>query len=77
MGTNPNLACGAGAWPPDMNSDGTVNILDVSAMFPGWFHTVLAPPAADPNRRYDLNADGVVNVLDMSEMFPFWLKSCV
>ncbi len=32
MGTNPLLACGADAWPPDFNSDAAVTGADLSAV---------------------------------------------
>ncbi len=58
---------GGDAWPPDMNVDSDVNMLDVFEMFPFWL---------GPGIRQDLNADGDVNMLDVFLMFPFWLKSC-
>ena len=62
---------GGDAWPPDINIDKDVNILDVFPMFGGWLQSV--PPAAI---RHDLNADGTVNILDVFPMFPVWLDTC-
>jgi hypothetical protein len=45
------------AWPPDINKDTVVNVMDMLL-----FKPVLPGPY---NRRYDLNTDGEVNVLDM------------
>ncbi len=67
---------GGDAFPPDTNTDGNVNMLDVFPMFPVWLQPVQAPPAIDPGRRYDLNADGTLNLMDVFLMFPSWLSSC-
>lgn len=32
MGTNPNLACGVSAWPPDFNDDRFVNVFDLGIL---------------------------------------------
>ncbi len=59
-------------WTYDINDDSTVNILDVSAMFPYWLK-----PETDVlfNYRADMTLDGTVNILDVSALFPFWLKN--
>jgi len=67
IGTDQFSACGPNAWPPDMNDDQSVNILDVFEMFPFWLSV---------SNRHDLNADGPVNILDVFRVFPFWLSSC-
>ena len=61
MRTDPLSACPLDqyhdAWPPDVNNDGVVNILDVLRYKP-----VLHGPY---DRRYDLNTDGATNILDV------------
>jgi hypothetical protein len=81
LGTDPLDSCNNGsevvdAWPPDMNMDRSVNVLDVFPMFSGWVQPVEPPPAVDAGRRYDLNADGWINVLDVFLTFPPWLNTC-
>jgi len=60
------------AWPPDLNKDTVVNILDQFTMFPYWLQ-----PAGAGGARFDLNADGTVNVLDVFQMMPHWMGTCV
>ncbi len=55
------------AWPPDLNDDRSVNILDVFQMFPFWM---------GESARHDLNADGTVNILDVDLMYAWWLGTC-
>lgn len=68
FGTDPLDACPDNgiddAWPPDINMDGQVNVLDL-LLYPA--RGVLMTHAGDPNYdpRFDLNADSEVNVLDM------------
>jgi thermitase len=69
IGTNPNLACGTNAWPPDFNNDRVVNILDVTM-----FKPKLSPNPYD--KRYDLNADGWINSMDVLFLKPYMGKSC-
>jgi hypothetical protein len=61
--TDPLSACPLNpdhdAWPPDINNNRTVNILDVAR-----FREPLSGPY---NSRYDLNADGKVNILDVGK----------
>jgi hypothetical protein len=61
MRTDPLSACPIDrlhdAWPPDINNDRAVNILDVS-MF-------RSPLSGAYDRRYDLTTDGKVNILDV------------
>ena len=71
LGDNCKGAPGPGgdAYPPDINVDGSVNMLDVFPMFPFWL-------GSSPTGREDLNADGSVNMLDVFLMFPSWLQTC-
>ncbi len=68
IGTNPTLACGTNAWPPDFNDDQVVNILDVLFLAPPVFFSVGPDPPYQA--RVDLNPDGVINVLDVNRMAP-------
>jgi len=61
VGTDPDDACpdnpSDDAWPPDMDKDARVTILDV---------LMHKPKLSGPyDRRYDLNTDGSVNILDV------------
>jgi hypothetical protein len=68
VGTDPLNACPDNgiddAWPPDINMDRWVNVLDL-LLYPA--RGVLMTHAGDPNYdpRFDLNADSEVNVLDL------------
>ena len=69
MGTNPNLACGVNAWPPDFNDDKAVNILDQQMM---------GSKAILPyDKRYDLNGDGKVNSTDQLALAKLVGKTCI
>jgi hypothetical protein len=57
MGLSSLAACGPEAWAPDMNDDGTVNVLDI--------YRYRGPIYGEYDCRYDLNTDGAVNVLDL------------
>jgi hypothetical protein len=68
LGTDPLDDCpddpSDDAWPPDINMDTEVNVLD---MFRFVLADVLATELGDPNfnARFDLNADQSINVLDL------------
>jgi hypothetical protein len=47
----------------DLNSDGTVNILDLSILLVDW---------ATSDAQSDINSDGTVNILDLSIMLSNW-----
>jgi hypothetical protein len=77
MGTDSLDACPDGAddraWPPDLNNDGVVNVLDLN----GYRVTIGTDLGEGPtaegryyDRRFDLNADGSVNVLDLMAYRP-------
>ena len=61
-GTDPLDACPPpdDAFPPDINNDTRVNVLDVAAYDP----------------RFDMNADGRVNILDITRIVPLLNSSC-
>ncbi len=70
MRTDPLNACpfdeNHDAWPPDVNNDGRVNILDVLRYKP-----VLRGPY---DRRYDVNTDGAINILDVL-IYKSWIDT--
>lgn len=68
IGTDPIAACGPGAWPPDLNDDGVVNILDLSLLAPPTFGSSEGNPAY--SIRKDISPDGVINILDITRMAP-------
>ena len=68
MGTNPNLACGTNAWPPDINNDRKVDLFnDIAAII---------NKNGTNERRYDLNADGNIDVNDTEIVKSYYDKSC-
>ena len=72
VGTNPNLACGVNAWPPDFNNDKAVNILDLQILAP--HQTSLGKPY---DKRYDLNMDGKINSTDQGIVGRLQGKTCI
>ena len=72
IGTDPVDACpddaNDDAWPPDLNNNASVNILDVLLYKP-----VLGAPY---NPRFDLNADQKVSILDVLLYKPVLGASC-
>jgi hypothetical protein len=73
IGTDPDLACGAGAWPPDVNNDGDVDISDIPGLKAA-FGSSLGQPAYSP--RVDFNASNNVNIADVGIWKSFFLLSC-
>ncbi|MEX0682323.1 MAG: hypothetical protein WD904_00275 [Dehalococcoidia bacterium] len=76
IGTDPTRQCpGAGgtpdSWPADLVPNGTINILDVTALKPVFGQSV--PPAS---ARYDIAGGGSINILDVTGLKPFFGKSC-
>lgn len=74
IGTDPADDCpddpSDDAWPPDMNNDTSVNILDVLMYKPQF------EEGAPYDSRYDLNTDGSVNILDVVLLKPYLGMSC-
>jgi hypothetical protein len=70
IGTDPLLACGPNAWPPDLNDDGSVNIADAMAFKP--YLTELLPY----DSRYDLDLSESIGLPDVMSLAKFMLKSC-
>ena len=73
VGTNPEVACGIAAWPPDFSDDERVSIVDVLA-----FKPALNTTSADPNydARVDLTADGAVTITDVLVLQPVFNENC-
>ena len=74
IGTDPNLACGADAWPPDHNSDGLISISDVLLMKASFGAT--SPDDPIYNARRDLNPDGKISISDVLTMKAFFDQEC-
>jgi len=78
VGTDPALACGTSAWPPDVNSDSFSDITDVISLT-GYFGK---PVGAAPNSpvRYDFAPavpDGFVDVSDLSRLVGVFGRRCL
>ncbi|MEX0682322.1 MAG: calcium-binding protein [Dehalococcoidia bacterium] len=76
IGTDPTRQCPGGggtpdSWPADLVPNGTINILDVTALKPVFGQSV--PPAS---ARYDIAGGGSINILDVTALKPFFGKSC-
>jgi hypothetical protein len=73
IGTNPDLACGAGAWPPDVNNSGSVDISDIPPL-----KVAFGSSSGEPtyNRRVDFNASSNVEIADVAVWKSFFLLSC-
>jgi hypothetical protein len=82
MATDPFDACPDNtshwAWPPDLNNNTTVNILDIALFKPVIGSDLGGPDLRDRNydRRYDFNADTKVNILDVVLPKPHMGTSC-
>jgi len=63
------------AWPPDLNNNRSINVLDVGVLRPVFLTQFGVDPAY--NKRMDLNADNTINILDIGALRPYFLASCV
>lgn len=80
IGTDPDKVCSdttaqktIDGWPPDLNKDGTVNFLDLSAFTP-YLNTAKKDKNYSP--RYDLNIDGKIDQTDMNVVQAYLGKQC-
>jgi hypothetical protein len=73
VGTDPDLACGVGAWPPDVDDSGDVDIFDVAPLKASFGSS---SGQAAYNRRVDFNASNNVNIADVAILKRFFLQSC-
>ncbi len=71
--TDPNLACGAAAWPPDFNDSNKVDIFDIIILKPAFFSTAPGPPY---QARFDLKPDDKIDIFDIIRLKPFFFLSC-
>ena len=80
MGTDPFDDCPDGswddAWPPDINNDTEVDILDVREYFapPHTYPSEVGEPGYD--HRLDLTADGKINILEIMTLQPLLGTEC-
>ena len=74
IGTDPNLACGPNAWPPDFNDDGLISISDVLLMKASFGAKSPDDPIYDARR--DLNPDGKISISDVLTMRAFFDQEC-
>jgi Calcineurin-like phosphoesterase len=74
IGTNPNAACGANAWPPDINNDGFVSTFDI-AQLTGSFGMGV-PPAPPRKSIAPATPDSFVDTGDISRMTGLFNSGC-
>ena len=74
LGTNPSVACGVDAWPPDFDNSRKVDIVDVGAI-----KLLMNTQAGDGkyNPRFDLNTDGKIDLIDVGATRPYFNKTCI
>jgi len=73
IGTDPNLACGLAAWPPDFNDSQKLDIFDIIILKPAFFSTAPGPPY---QARFDLNPSDKIDIFDIIRLKPFFFLSC-
>lgn len=73
IGTDPTKACGVDAWPPDVDGDGAVSILDLTRIASAYGSKV---GDANYNKRYDMDADGAISILDLSRAAEYFTSLC-
>jgi len=78
VGTNPLLACGDNAWPPDTDNNGVgngvINNLDFLIVLGHWQK---ADPEPGYNQRADIfDGNGTINNLDFLPVLGNWQQSC-
>jgi hypothetical protein len=73
ISTDPDLACGVGAWPPDVNDSTDVDIFDIPPLKASFGSSW---PEAAYSPRVDFNASNDVNIADVGIFKRFFLLSC-
>jgi hypothetical protein len=68
IGTDPLLACGVGAWPPDFDDSLRVDIFDVNTLRPPVFFSTAPGPPYDV--RFDLVPNGTIDIFDVNALRP-------
>ncbi len=74
VGTSPQVACGADAWPADINNDTFSDIFDITLLAGSFSQSVPPAPA-----RYDIapdRPDGFVDIFDISRMAGLFGTTC-
>lgn len=76
VGTDTAKACdvsGVPVWPPDIDNDQTVTILDLTLV-----SNAFLTRTGDPiyNKRYDMDADGAITILDLTLIANYFLQPC-
>ena len=74
IGTDPSLACGNNAWPPDVTSNGFVDISDISILTGHFGESV--PPAPARDNIAPEPPDGFVDVTDIARMTGLFGQGC-
>jgi len=74
IGTDPNLACGTNAWPPDFNDSNRVDIFDVNFLKPPVFFS--SAPGPPYQTRLDIKPDNVIDIFDVNRLKPVFFVSC-
>lgn len=74
VGTNPLLACGADAWPADVNNDGFSDVGDIGRLT-NFFGERVAPEGPAPVR-YDIAPDGFIDTGDIGTMTGHFGEQC-
>ncbi len=73
IGTDPTKVCGVNAWPPDVDNDGAVTILDLTNVANAFLTRVGDPQYKN---RYDMDADGAITILDLTVIANYFLMPC-
>ncbi len=73
LGTDPNVACGVNAWPPDTTDNGTVNAGDFGILVDSWQKSSGEDGYI---QRADLSGNGTVNAGDLGPIAETWQLSC-
>ena len=73
MGTDPNKVCGVNAWPPDIDGDQAVTILDMTNAANS-YNTKIGDPKY--NKRYDMDTDGAITIADLNIIASYFLQRC-
>jgi Tol biopolymer transport system component len=73
IGTAPLAHCGSDAWPPDINNNGSVDVIGDIVPVANWAFQPVPPAPA----RYDISPNGYIDVVgDMSRMAGLFAQHC-
>ncbi len=73
VGTDPNKTCGLNTWPPDVDGDGTVTLLDMTNVANSY---LTKTGDAKYNKRYDMDANGAIAIEDLNIVASYFLQNC-